>query len=68
MTNERPMGQPLTEDDLTALNLAIEESDNVQETINRAKAAGIDVGEDEKRLADAVTQARAIKAAFFPGR
>ena len=58
---------PLTDDHLAKINASLEGIKLVQETINRAKLADLDIGDREERAKDLDTRLRGVKAAFFPG-
>lgn len=67
MTQERA-GNILTDEDLENLNEGIAAAEGMTELIERAKRAGIDLGDRPVVLEELKTKARAIKQAFFPGR
>ncbi len=68
MVQEQPEANPLTSEHRDALDTAIAAADATEEVINRAKMAGIDLGDLPEQIAAGRDQARAIKQAFFPGQ
>lgn len=58
--------EPLTAEDLQRIRDALRQIDEVQETIARAKAAGIDVSAQERTLTEQRNRLLRIKQAFFP--
>jgi|TARA_Y100000310_G_C20701625_1_gene830510 hypothetical protein len=68
MTNETSESAPLTDEHLTILNTALSAADAVESLIERARIAGIDLGDLPEQLHTEVDRARNIKQAFFPGR
>jgi len=55
-----------TREDKLAINKALTEAEALRKEIARAKLAGIDVTEHEKRLSGAEDRLRKIKQAYFP--
>ena len=68
MANEKPTADILTDEDFAMLEEAEEAGKVAKELILRAKEAQVDLGDMPERLESSLTQARAIKRAFFPGR
>lgn len=58
----------LDEEDLQAIDNALEEVDELQEQLDRAEQAGLDVSQMRERATQARTRLRSIRQAFFPGR
>ncbi len=56
----------LTEADNQALKDAEEMGEQVQELIDRAKVADIDLGDTEEVLQKSLAQSKKIRQAFFP--
>lgn len=66
MTTQR---EPLLSDaDLTAIDEAIKAIDDMQENVQRAKSAEIDVGDIEKRAAETRRRLVGLLRAFAPNR
>lgn len=61
-------GNPLSEQDKEALDVALAECANCKSMIARAEQAGIDVSDMKARLAEFERVARGIKGAFFPNQ
>lgn len=57
---------PLTKEDLTQINESLKAIKDVKLIIERAKASGIDVGEQEQQLKTSEERLQAIKTGFFP--
>tara|TARA_Y100000310_G_scaffold186486_1_gene186647 strand:+ start:405 stop:593 length:189 start_codon:yes stop_codon:yes gene_type:complete len=57
----------LDAEDKERINYALGEIDGVEENILRAKEAGLDVSQQERRLGELKTQLQRIKGAFFGG-
>ena len=68
MVNETPKPDILGEEDFQMLLEAEAAGEVAKELINRAKEAMVELGDMPERLEQSLTQARAIKRAFFPGR
>ena len=58
----------LSEEDFQMLQEAESAGEAAKELIRRAQEAQVDLGDMPERLEQSLTQARAIKRAFFPGR
>lgn len=56
----------LDNDDLNRINVALERAAELQPEIDRAKLAGIDLGDREEKFIESEKKLRAVKAAFFP--
>lgn len=67
-TPEGQISAPLTEADLEQINTALGRSREAEGIIARARQAGIDVTDLERRNTEARERLRRIKTAFFPGR
>lgn len=59
--------QPLTQENQTDLQDAIDISTPLKQLIDRAKRAGIDTGDTEAQVDEQVKQATRIRDEFFPG-
>lgn len=59
------MANPFTAEDKNKVNAALKAIADVKADINKAKLAGIDVSEPEKRLAATESQLQAIKRVYF---
>ena len=62
------MTSPLTDTDLDEINARLNDLDQAEEIIKRAKTAGLDVAAQEESAKDARAKLQGIKGAFFPGR
>lgn len=62
------MTSPLTDTDLDEINARLNDLDQADEVIKRAKTAGLDVKGQEDSSRDARAKLQGIKGAFFPGR
>lgn len=62
------MKNPLTEDDLIAMNDNAELLNRARALIQKLKAAGEDTAEAEAELQRLQTRLQRYKAAFFPGQ
>jgi hypothetical protein len=60
------MANPFTAEDKRKVDSALKAITDVKADINRAKLAGIDVSDPEKRLAATEAQLQAIKRVYFP--
>jgi hypothetical protein len=60
------MSNPFTAEDKRKVDSALKAITDVKADINRAKLAGIDVSDPEKRLAATEAQLQAIKRVYFP--
>jgi len=56
----------LDDEDKANIDAAIESSDSIRENIQRAKSAGLDIGDKEEKLNASVDKLKAIRGAFFP--
>jgi hypothetical protein len=59
------MASPFTAEDKAKINAALKAISDVKTDINRAKLAGIDVSEPEKRLTATEAQLQSIKRVYF---
>ncbi len=59
---------PLTEEDLNQINVALTEIESAEGIIAQAKRAGIELGPQEVMARDTKEKLLRIKQAFFPGR
>lgn len=62
------MAEILVETDLTKINDALKTIAEMKKQIALAKAAGIDMGMQEKVVLDQEQKLRSIKQVYFPGR
>lgn len=61
--------QPLlTEEDLQAINLALQAIDDVGENIMLSEQAGLDMAAQKNRINETKQRLTLVKQAFFPGR
>ncbi len=56
----------LDQEDLDRINMALQRADEIKPEIERAKLAGIDIGDREGKLIESEKKLRAIKTNFFP--
>ncbi len=59
---------PLNDQHLADINLAIANAEKAMQALAKAKLAHIDTGDNEAKLTDALARLRAIKQVYFPGR
>ena len=59
---------PFTKADQAKINTALASITEVKADIAKAKSAGVDVSDAEKKLLDAETRLRNIKNVYFPAR
>ena len=62
-----PPPNPLTPEDLDAINTGLERAREAQELIDMAQRAGIDVEEFRVRAREAQERLIRVKQTFFPG-
>lgn len=61
------MANPFTAEDKRKVDSALKAISEVKKDISKAKLAGIDVSDQEKRLVETESQLSAIKRVYFPG-
>jgi hypothetical protein len=61
------MANPFTAEDKRKVDSALKAIAEVKKDISKAKLAGIDVTDQEKRLTETESQLSAIKRVYFPG-
>jgi len=62
------MAEVLTEEDFQSIQVALEALTAQDENLERAKQAGIDIGEMEGQIKEQRDKLLKIKRSFFPGR
>ncbi len=60
------MGNPLVAEDLDNINEALQAIVDARDTIKRARLAGMDMNDIERRIDDAEKRLTGIKQGFFP--
>lgn len=59
---------PLSEEHLAQINQALDQAQVLQEAINKAGRAGIDLSNQAQQLTNNVDQLLKIKQVYFPGQ
>jgi hypothetical protein len=59
---------PLTNQDFTVMNQALEQLQDAKEILQRATQAGLDVSKQAQDMDQLERQIRSLKQAFFPNR
>jgi hypothetical protein len=59
---------PLTDQDFTVMNQALEQLQDAKEILQRATQAGLDVSKQAQDMDQLERQIRSLKQAFFPNR
>ena len=68
MTPQLPSHWPLTEEDLTRINQAIQMIDQYQPHVEKAHRAGVDQTENLARMKESREKLLNLKQHYFPGR
>lgn len=65
---ERTLDKPLTDDDLNELKDALQKTLKIDEALNKAKRAGVDIGNALQENAASRTRIQSLLNTYFPGR
>ena len=68
MSVERSINNPLIESDLAEINAGIKNADDLLKALNKAKAAGVDIGDQYAEVSQKRQKLIALKTTYFPGR
>lgn len=68
MAQERTLEKPLNDDDLRQLKDALAKTNDVEAALNKAKLAGVDIGNQIQENRDNRARLQQLLNTYFPGR